>query len=54
MVKYLIVNEGKEFADHHAVDQTHGIQNYFSYLYFSLQHRRNENFNGLLDSTSLR
>lgn len=39
---------GKEFADHLAVDQALGIQTYFADPYCSWQRGSNENFNGLL------
>jgi IS30 family transposase len=47
-VKTLTVDNGKEFADHHAIDQVLGIQTYFADLYCSWQRGSNENFNGLL------
>ena len=47
-VKTLTVDNGKEFADHQAVDQTLGIQTYFADPYCSWQRGSNENFNGLL------
>ena len=47
-VKTLTVDNGKEFADHQAIDQTLGIQTYFADPYCSWQRGSNENFNGLL------
>ena len=46
-VKTLIVDNGTEFADHQAVEQTLGIQTYFADPYCSWQLGSNENFNGL-------
>ena len=47
-VKTLTVDNGKEFADHQAVDQALGIQTFFADPYCSWQRGSNENFNGLL------
>jgi IS30 family transposase len=47
-VKTLTVDNGKEFADHQAIDQALGIQNNFADPYCSWQRGSNENFNGLL------
>ena len=47
-VKTLTVDNGKEFADHQAIDQALGIQTYFADPYCSWQRGSNENFNGLL------
>jgi IS30 family transposase len=47
-VKTLTVDNGKEFADHLAIDQALGIQTYFADPYCSWQRGSNENFNGLL------
>jgi IS30 family transposase len=47
-VKTLTVDNGKEFADHQAIDQSLGILTYFADPYCSWQHGSNENFNGLL------
>ena len=47
-VKTLTVDNGKEFADHQAIDQTLSIQTYFADPYCSWQRGSNENFNGLL------
>ena len=47
-VKILTVDNGKEFADHQAIDQILGIQTYFVDPYCSWQHGSNDNFNGLL------
>ena len=47
-VKTLTVDNGKEFADHQAFDQTLGMQTYFADPYCSWQRGSNENFNGLL------
>jgi transposase, IS30 family len=51
-VKTLTVDNGKEFADHQAIDQAIdqalGIQSYFADPYCSWQRGSNENFNGLL------
>jgi IS30 family transposase len=47
-VKTLTVDNGKEFADHQAIDQTLGIQTYFADPYWTWQRGSNENFNGLL------
>ncbi len=47
-VKTLAVNDGKEFSDHQAVDQTLGIQTCLADLYCSWQRGSNENFNGLV------
>jgi transposase, IS30 family len=51
-VKTLTVDNGKEFADHQAIDQAIdqalGIQNNFADPYCSWQRGSNENFNGLL------
>ena len=47
-VKALTVDNGKEFADHQAVDQALGIQTFFADPYCSWQRGSNENFNGLL------
>jgi transposase, IS30 family len=47
-VKTLTVDNGKEFAYHHKVDQALNIQNYFADPYCSWQRGSNENFNGLL------
>ena len=47
-VKTLTVDNGKEFADHQAIDQALGIQTYFVDPYCSLQRGSDENFNGLL------
>jgi putative transposase len=41
-------DNGKEFADHQAIDQALGIKTYFAYPYCSWQRGSNENFNGLL------
>lgn len=47
-VKTLTVDNGKEFANHRAIDQALGIQTYFADPYCSWQRGSNENFNGLL------
>ena len=47
-VKTLTVDNGKEFADHQAIDRALGIQTYFADPYCSWQRGCNENFNGLL------
>jgi IS30 family transposase len=47
-VKTLTVDNGKEFADHQAIDQALGIQTYFADPYCSWQRGSNVNFNGLL------
>jgi IS30 family transposase len=47
-VKTLPVDNGKDFADHQAIDQSLGILTYFADPYCSWQHGSNENFNGLL------
>lgn len=47
-VKTLTVDNGKEFANHQAIDQALGIQTYFADPYCSWQRGSNENFNGLL------
>jgi IS30 family transposase len=47
-VKTLTVDNGKEFADHQAIDQSLGILTYFADPYCSWQRGSNENFNGLL------
>ena len=47
-VKTLTVDNGKEFADHQAIDRALGIQTYFADPYCSWQRGSNENFNGLL------
>ena len=47
-VKPLTVDNGKEFANHQAIDQALGIQTYFADPYCSWQRGSNENFNGLL------
>jgi IS30 family transposase len=47
-VKTLTVDNGKEFADHQAIDEALGIQTYFADPYCSWQRGSNENFNGLL------
>lgn len=47
-VKTLAVDNGKEFADHQAIDQALGIQTYFTDPYCSWQRGSSENFNGLL------
>jgi IS30 family transposase len=47
-VKTLTVDNGKEFAYHHRVDESLGIQTYFARPYCSWQRGSNENFNGLL------
>jgi IS30 family transposase len=47
-LRTLTVDNGKEFADHQAIDQTLGIQTYFADPYCSWQRGSNENFNGLL------
>jgi IS30 family transposase len=47
-VNTLTVDNGKEFADHKAIDQTLSIQTYFAESYCSWQRGSNENFNGLL------
>ncbi len=41
-VKTLTVNNGKEFADHQAIDQTLGIQTYFADPYCSWQRQQRE------------
>lgn len=46
--KTLTVDNGKEFADHQAIDHTLEIQTYFADPYCSWQRGSNENFNGLL------
>ncbi len=43
----LTVDNGTQFADHQAIDQTLGIQTYFADPYCSWQRGSNENFNGL-------
>ncbi len=47
-VKTLTVDNGKEFADHQAIDQALGIQTYFADPYCSWQRGSNDKFNGLL------
>jgi IS30 family transposase len=47
-VKTLTVDNGKEFADHQAIDKSLGIQTYFADPYCSWQRGSSENFNGLL------
>lgn len=47
-VNTLTVDNGKEFADHQAIDQALGIRTYFVDPYCSWQRGSNENFNGLL------
>ncbi len=47
-VKTLTVDNGKEFADHQAIDQVLGIQTYVADPYCSWQRGSNEYFNGLL------
>ena len=47
-VKTLTVDNGKEFADHQAVDQALGIQTFFADPYCSWQRGSYENFNVLL------
>ena len=47
-VKTLTVDNGKEFANHQAIDQALGMQTYFADPYCSWQRGSNENFNGLL------
>jgi len=47
-VKTLTVDNGKEFADHQAIDEALGIQTYFADTYCRWQRGSNENFNGLL------
>ena len=47
-VKTLTVDNGKEFADHQAIDQALSIQTYFADPYCIWQRGSNENFNGLL------
>ncbi len=47
-VKTLTVDNGKDFADHQAIDQSLGIQTYFANSYCSCQRGSNVNFNGLL------
>jgi IS30 family transposase len=47
-VKTLTVDNGKEFADHQAIDQALGIQTYFADPYCSWQRGSNANFYGLL------
>lgn len=47
-VKTLTVDNGKEFANHQAIDRALGIQTYFADPYCSWQRGSNENFNGLL------
>jgi len=47
-VKSLTVDNGKEFADHQAIDQALGIQTYYADPYCNWQRGSNENFNGLL------
>lgn len=47
-VKTLIVGNGKEFADHQAIDQTFDAQTYFGDPYCSWQCDSNKNFNVLL------
>jgi IS30 family transposase len=47
-VKTLTLDNGKEFADHQAIDQALGIQTYFTDPYCSWQCGSKENFNGLL------
>ena len=42
------MDNGKEFADHQAIDQALGIQTYFADPYCSWQRVSNENFNRLL------
>jgi IS30 family transposase len=42
------MDNGKEFADHQAIDQALGIQTYFSERYCSWHCGSNENFYGLL------
>jgi IS30 family transposase len=48
VVKTLTLDNGNEFTDHKAIDQTGGIQTYFARPYSSSQSGSNENFNGLL------
>ena len=47
-VKTLTVNNGKELADHQAIDQILRIHTYFVDPYCSLQRGSNDNFKGLL------
>jgi IS30 family transposase len=47
-VNTLTLYNGKEFADHQAIDQRLGIQTYFADPYCSWERGSNENFNGLL------
>jgi len=47
-VKILTVDNGKEFADHQALDQALGIQAHFPDLYCSCQRGSKENLNTLL------
>jgi IS30 family transposase len=47
-MKTLTVDNGKEFADHQAIDQSLGIQTYFADPYCRWQRGSNENFDGLL------
>jgi IS30 family transposase len=47
-VKTLTVDNGKEFADHQAIDQSLGIKSNFADPDCSWQRAINENFNGLL------
>ncbi len=47
-VKTLTVDNGKEFANHQAIDRSLDIQTYFAAPYCSWQRGSNENFNGLL------
>jgi IS30 family transposase len=47
-IKTLTVDNGKESADHHAIDQALGIQTYFADPYCIWQRGSNDNFNGLL------
>jgi IS30 family transposase len=44
----LTVDNGKEFADHQAIDQTLGIKTFFADPYCSWLRGSNEKFNGLL------
>lgn len=47
-VKSLAVDNGKEFVDHQAINQSLGIQTYFADPYCSWECGSNEHFNGLL------
>jgi IS30 family transposase len=47
-VKTLTVDNGKEFAAHQTIDETHDIQTYSADPYCSWQRGSNENINVLI------